>query len=211
MTATTPTARPRTPRGRLARWVALCALSSLAGCTSIPLSTLWKLRDFTVESFFAKDPAQLRVAVLTEKSMKRGPNAPLIDIRVKAASTKRICYAFALDPVDASQKSEVILERPAADRRWYVFALSPAGIDAFRQAQRDAKIKRQEETEIEVGITMTKVLETDGTPFPMRIDLVLDRRDGYFTLIKETTVDPSKYKPDPSKKPTPTPTCGTES
>ena len=186
------------------------ALLAIAGCTSIPLATMWKLRDFTVESFFAKDPAQLRVAVQVDKTMRRGPDSPKIDIRVKAASTKPICYAFALDPVDASAKSELILERPAPDRRWYVFALSPEGIDAFRKAQRELKIKQQEQTEIALNITLAKVLEpaTDGAPFPLRIDLALDRVDGYFTLIRETTVDPAKFRPDPAK---PKPTCGSES
>ncbi len=192
------------------RALVVFALLAIAGCTSIPLMTLWKLRDFTVDSFFAKDPAQLRVAIQVDKTMRRGPGSPKIDIRVKAASTKPICYSFALDPVDASLKSELMLERPAADRRWYVFALSQAGIDAFRKAQREMKIKRQEQTEIALNITMAKVLEpaTDGAPFSIRIDLALDRVDGYFTLIKETNIDPAKYRAD---SPKPVATCGEES
>lgn len=181
----------------------------LTACTSIPLATMWKLRDFSVESFFAKDPTQLRVAIEVDQTMKRGPNEPMVASRIKGSSTKPICYAFALDPVDASAPSELTLEQPAADRRWDLFGMSPASLDAFRKAQRELKIRKQEEADIGLNITMRKVFDPaiDGAPFPFRIDLALDRVDGSFTLIKETTVEPSKYRADPSK-PSPTAACG---
>ena len=199
----------RAHRG-LRQWsVAWLAMVLLAGCTSVPLTTMWKLRDFSVESFFAKDPTQMRVAIQVDKTMKRGPNSPMIALQIKAASTRPICYAFALDPVDALGKSELTLASAAADRRWYAFALSPSGVEAFRKAQRELKLKKQEEAEIGLNVTLSKVLDpaVDGAPFPLRIDLALDRADGYFTLIKETTVEPSRYRADASK-PGPAAACG---
>lgn len=170
---------------------------------------MWKLRDFSVELFFAQDPTQLRIAIEVDKTMKRGPNEPMVALRIKGSSTKPIRYAFALDPVDASAPSELTLDQPAAARRWYVFGMSPAGVDAFRKAQRELKARKQEDADIGLNITMKKVLDPaiDGAPFPFRIDLALDRVDGYFTLIKETTVEPSKYRADPSK-PSPNAACG---
>ena len=41
-----------------------------------------------------------------------------------------------------------------------------------------------------LNVTLTDVFEpaSDAKHFPMRLDLALDRRDGYFTMFKETDV-----------------------
>ena len=42
---------------------ALAALTAgAAGCTSVPVSTMWRLRNFGAEELFALDPTHLRAA-----------------------------------------------------------------------------------------------------------------------------------------------------
>ena len=170
-------------------WLAAVACV-LAGCTSIPLSTMWMMRSFTLDDFFMKEPHDLRVAIRTDDRVKRGPDNPMIDIRIDGVATKPVCYAFALVPVDARGPAELTLDALPAHRRWYAFGLSKQGTEAFERARREVRIEKGTEARFELNVTMTGVLDfADGQDSaPMRVDLALDRKDGYFTLIKETTL-----------------------
>jgi hypothetical protein len=87
------------------------------------------------------------------------------------------------------------LEPPPANRRWFAFALSEKGLAEYRRIKRDfASIKGSHGT---VKISA----DDDGTipselkrAFPLRIDVLLDPQEGYFTLISETKLDLSQQK-----------------
>jgi len=159
----------------------------LSGCAAMPLSTIWRMRDFTVQKFFANDPTALRVAIRTDERVRRGDGVPMIEVKVHAASTKPLCYAFALVPVDARATGEAPLDGEPG-RRWYSFRLSADGIDAFARARSSLRNANLDDADFSLEVTMTHVLDPapGADRFPLRIDIAFDRADGYFTLIKET-------------------------
>ena len=169
-------------------FVAIGALGLvLAGCVAIPLSTTWKLYDMTAERFFENDPKQLRVAIRVNEAMKRGSGSPQMRIDIDAPSTRPICYAFGLDLIDPRAAGEPGLDAAPAHRRWYAFALSPRGIEAFDRARREVRTKDLEDANFALNVKMDDVITMPepGATTPLRIDVALDRKDGYFTLIKE--------------------------
>jgi hypothetical protein len=178
------------------------AFSFLAGCAAIPLSTMWKMRDMSMERFFAMDPRNLRAAIrIGSHEEAREPPRLRIDIDPKGA-TRPLCYAFALTPVDPNAPGEPKLERAPADRRWFAYRLTPAGLEAFEHARREVKVKALEQGGGSMSISVSwnsadpgRTAPPDG--FPFRADLAMDGTDGYFTLIKETVIKPGDFKPDP--------------
>jgi hypothetical protein len=179
----------------------LATFTAMAGCMSIPLSTIWKLHEMTAERFFAHDPRALRVALRTDDAMKRGAGVPELRIDVDTTSPKPLCYAFTLDPIDVRATSDSPLDQSDPHRRWYAFRLSEKGVAAFDRAKREIRAKDRKDADVLLNVTLTDVLvpAKDAPSMPLRIDIALDRDDGYFTLINETVVDLAKA-PAPAPK-----------
>lgn len=158
-----------------------------SGCLSIPVSTLWKLRSFNIDEFFALDPSALRGAVRTDA--RASYEAVVIDIDLKMQGQAPVRHALELRSLQAG---DARLAPAPAGRRWYVFALGEQGEAVFRDLrQRLTAVKRDGNNELRIGIgARAAAVPPDlARALPMRLDLLLDPRDGYVTLFKETTVD----------------------
>lgn len=165
------------------------AAAALAGCASVPLPTLWRLRSFGPEQLFALDPTQLRAAAR-------------VDAR---ARMKNVTITLDVDPADGAPRrtyripleqptSDPRLERAPPDRRWYAFALSPQGIAEYQRIKDEyAAVAKGSRGTLKIAAA------DDGTvppelkrAFPLRLDVLLDPAEGYFTLISETRLDLSR-------------------
>jgi hypothetical protein len=176
----------RARRGLLAAAGAL----SLAGCMSIPVSTLWRLRSFDIDDLLALNPADLRAAVLSDPRVRFAYVDLNITLQLKAQAEERTVIRL-----DALQKGDARLERAADNRRWTIFALDAAGIAAFdRLRQGLARARGQSGGSLTLGVS-TKEAEVPpdlATRLPLRLDLLLDSKEGWFTLLRETTFDSTK-------------------
>jgi hypothetical protein len=158
-----------------------------AGCLSVPVSTLWKLRSFNVDEFFSLDPNGIRGAVRTDARARY--EAVIIDIDVKLQGQPPARHALELRSLLAGDPR---LEPAPSGRRWYVFALGPQGVEVFHDLRRRlATVKRDGSNEIRLGIgaRAAEVPPELARALPLRLDLLFDPREGYFTMFKETTVD----------------------
>ncbi len=168
----------------------LAAAAALAGCTSVPLSTLWRLRNFGPEQLFALDPADLRAAARVDARARMKSATILVEVKAADGSALRVYQLPLEQPVNDPR-----LEPPPANRRWFAFALSEKGVVEYRRIKGDlASIKGSRGT---VKISA----DDDGTippdlkrAFPLRVDVLLDPQEGYFTLISETKLDLSQQK-----------------
>jgi hypothetical protein len=175
----------------------LAATALLAACSSVPVSTMWRLRNFTPDKLFELDPTELRAAayVDTRAVMK---NAKIeLDITPADGSPVRT-YVIPLDqPV-----SDPRLERPAPDRRWYAFALSPQGLAEYQRIKREyAMVPKGSRGTLKISAADDNATPPDlKRSFPLRIDILLDPAEGYFTLISETRLDLSQQNSSQQKK-----------
>jgi hypothetical protein len=161
------------------------ALLALAGCMSVPVSTLWKLSRFDRASLLAIDPKELRAAALIDQ------RATMKDVTMKVTLTpkegKPVEHRVLLtEPVSRDPR----LPAPPAGRRWEIFALTPDG-------QRDFMRVREAAMNLPQGSSLTVALaarEGNVPPelmrgFPLRLDLLFDAKDGWFTVLKDTELD----------------------
>lgn len=83
--------RPSWTRAAI-RFAALaCGLALAGGCVSVPLSTLWKMRDFGPQDLLQLDPAALRVAATTAEGVQPDPAKTRLRIGIiEKDGTKRV-------------------------------------------------------------------------------------------------------------------------
>lgn len=169
----------------------LLASVAAAGCTSIPVRTLWRLRNFGPEQLFALDPAHLRAAARVDSRATMKNVTIRIDIEPPDALARR-SYTLPLEQPVRDPR----LDPAPADRRWYAFALSSDGLAEYQRIKREyASVARGSRG------TVTVSASDDGTiapelrrRFPLRVDILLDPTEGYFTLISEMHVDLSRQQ-----------------
>jgi hypothetical protein len=165
-------------------WLALAAFA-IAGCLSIPVSTMWKLARFDRAALLAIDPRELRAAALIDQ------RATMKDVTMKVTLApkdgKPVEYQVLLtEPVNRDAR----LPAAPKGRRWEIFALTPAG-------QRDFLRMREDALKLPAGSSLTLALSArEGNvpaqlarSFPLRLDLVLDAKEGWFTVLKDTELD----------------------
>jgi hypothetical protein len=166
---------------------ALLGLTLLAaGCTSIPVSTLWRLRNFGPEQLFALDPMQLRAAARVDSRALMKNVTIAIDVQSADGSTRR-AYVLPLEqPVQDPR-----LERAPVDRRWFAFALSKPGLAEYERIKREyASLPKGGRSTIRVSASDAGTVPAElMRAFPLRVDVLLDPAEGYFTLINETKLD----------------------
>lgn len=98
--------------------------------------------------------------------------------------------------LNSQQQVDARLERPAPDRRWTVFALDAAGEAAFNALRPTVARLRAQAGSLSVG---DSAKEADMPPeratrLPLRLDLLLDPKDGWFTLFRDIMIDTTRAK-----------------
>lgn len=169
--------------------VAAAVVLAVAACSSVPLSTMWKFARFDRDAFLAIDPAQLRAAALTDARATMKDVTIRVTLAPKGGGTSRDGVIVLTEPVGRDAR----LAAAPAGRRWNVFALTP-------EAQREFKALREAAVQMPSGSSMTiGVSAREGTVppelmarFPLRLDLLLNTADGWFTLLKDGELDLTK-------------------
>ncbi len=170
----------------------LLALALLAaGCTSVPVSTMWRLRSFNAEQLFALDPAHLRAAARVDSRATMKNVTISLDVEPPDGSARRTYLIPLEQPVDDPR-----LERPPANRRWFAFALSKPGLAEFQRIKREyASAAKGSRGTLKIGASDDGTIPPDlMRAFPLRVDVLLDPAEGFFTLISETKLDLSQQK-----------------
>jgi hypothetical protein len=174
---------------RRALVLALPALAATA-CTSVPLSTMWRLRSFSADDFFALNPNDLRAAVRTDA--RASFSAVDIEITAKPKDAEPNSHRIRLQQAVAT---DTRLEPAPPNRRWFVFALGAEGVKVFESVRRDvAALRKVPGSSLTLGIgARESVVPPDiAKALPMRLDLLLDPAQGWFTMVSETRLDTTR-------------------
>lgn len=171
----------------------LALIALLSGCSSVPLATMWRLRNFGAEQLFALDPTELRAAARVDARARMKDVTIRLEVRPADGSAARE-YLIPLEQPMIDPR----LERAPSDRRWFAFALSSQGLAEYQRVKREyGSVPKGSHGTLKIAAS------DDGTvapelkrAFPLRVDVLLDPADGYFTLISETKLDLSQ----PQKK-----------
>ena len=176
-------------RGRSSRvwpWLAVATLL-LAGCASVPLSTLWKMRDFDARTVQQLEPAALRAAIAIEPTAAPKRDSVRLQLELTRADGGTDTHAFALEPSGEAG--------PRDDNRDYsVWKLDAAGRDALTRVQQALRVAEQADVEAYSAASFSVTFNPDfGGVSPdsatLWVQLHLDPEDGWLLLFDEVVVE----------------------
>lgn len=161
----------------------LLILVLLAGCASVPLGTMWKLRSFDADTLVQLDPAELRAAVALIPVHPIRPDSVHLGLVLARQDGKQETYSFALVPTREPGPSKAgwqysTWELDAAGRREFALmqlALSKTG-DDFKATYS--------------GVTFDVKFKPEFGPKPppslrLSVQLRFTLADGYFLLVDD--------------------------
>lgn len=101
--------RPARTRAAI-RFAALtCGLALAAGCVSVPLSTLWKMRRFGPQDLLQLDPAALRVAATTAEGVQPDPAKTTLRIGLVEKDGSKRTLNLALEEAEREAPPDAVL------------------------------------------------------------------------------------------------------
>ena len=111
----------------------LLAAALLAGCASVPLGTMWKMRGFSPRDFVGLDPAALRAAVSVPDAWRLQPAGHQLELDLKleggAGMQARV-------PLEAELTLRESPDFDAIDgAHWHLLKIAPEGMDEMRRFQ----------------------------------------------------------------------------
>jgi hypothetical protein len=177
---------------RLPLLAALCVL--LNACAGVPLTTMWKLRNFDNQQFAALDPAQLRVGVQTEQRLRFEPGTTMIYVGLSFKDGSKEAHTLPLREIASDVQAPAGLPVADADFHWFISALDAKGIAELKLLQARVNANHASPVakfhiDVELG---NPSIEGARTSFDAEIWLQLSAADGYLQALRRTTIEPNK-------------------
>src|SRR5690606_9608426 len=122
----------------------VAACLALAACASIPLGTLWKLRSFDENTLVQLEPSDLRAALSLAPAVAVEPGSVKLSLELDREGAGPESHAFGLEPGAGPGP----LER---DRRYSLWQLDAAGLQALSSVQRQLRAAQASETQAYSG------------------------------------------------------------
>jgi hypothetical protein len=159
------------------RLFAIAAAVWLAACATAPEQNKRRL---TGSDLFAVDPTVLRAAVLTDARVT--VQAVAVDVRSPALDER---FVIRLQQRAAPDRR---LPEEAEGLAWRVLALSPEAAATLRAVRQmlAARLPGPEGLVVTVSAQPALVPAELITALPVRIDMLVDNREGWFTLVEGT-------------------------
>lgn len=113
---------------------AIVVLATVSACASIPVSTMWKLRNFDASDLERVQPEQLRLAGKVDPApMTIDPARSHLSLTLKPREdgARDVKYTFGLRATNLHHPQLV----SDADPRWQVFELDQKGLAAWKRLQ----------------------------------------------------------------------------
>lgn len=171
----------------------------LASCLSVPISTLWDLRDMSPAGFAKLDPAEMRLAVLSESDARFTPGKSSLLIKVsrknRMVSRHLLCFAPDGSPI-ASQQN---LPAAGEGESWAVMKLTEDGVVQLRKLQAETRdLPDDDDTTLFVKINV------GGIELPQSLKIVhveawirFTTKRGYVKLLKRHSIAAAQIADDP--------------
>jgi len=182
----------------LFRLFALGLLLALAGCTTIPLSTMWKMHSFGAEDFARIKPEELRVKMLLPQGFELDfvKDKPHLDFKIETAHGASV-GKIELAKVSQQQitKTSGLFNPTTTTQTEYELKLTDESLPAFNLLQKIARGQEKgRSTTINIGFNFAKTPK--GNPdLTVTVSLLLFPQDGYFVLL-----DNAQLKQVPEEK-----------
>lgn len=175
--------------------VLLCLLVS--GCVSIPLSTMWRLSQFTADDLANLDPAGLGVAVdLPDAlSLDSARTALKIDLYRETETGEEDTLLAEIARLTTVETGRQVITplRPASDgRHWHVMRLDSEAQASFRRFQHGFQKRWSPDDGKYFRLVVNPHFSGEDSltgAHEITVALRLDPADGWFVLLDEAEMD----------------------
>ncbi len=187
----------------------------LAGCSAMPLRTMWQMARLGPEGLLEVKPEEIRAAVLGETPFMSLDGMDRVALGIELEREDGAEYEFRFDLTEHTAAESFRLPPAADEMSWRAYAMDEAGHAEFIAMQQrfatwmgeegikplratisvrfgtggDGLAALSEEAEAAADPELEQAMRRwDEDGLPLRIDLQLDAQQGYFTLIRKTRV-----------------------
>ena len=160
----------------------------LSGCSSIPISTMLKYRNFDEQRFLTLDPLQIRSKIrLSEPFTLKMEQINLSLSLENEKGVRNFTFPLVLEKRDRIAAQEGFFSSEPAKTE-YTFKLSERAVNNFRETQSLLSQEIRGKASFSIGAGFNEEPQKGQTVY-ISIALQFEEKDGYFTLIEDTEVD----------------------
>ena len=170
----------------------LCFALLLTSCSTVPVGTAIRMSSFNESKFASLDPDELRIRVALSDGFTLNVDETRLEVDLTASGQNRK-ETFTLDKVgEALGTRGGGLFTSAQAVQFHVLRLSGSSLRRFRELQQFVGARKTEKLNFNVlfaAKTLVKAPSKAPSAFQVWIELLLDQKEGYFTLINGYTME----------------------
>ena len=174
--------------------------SILAGCSSVPLGTMWRMRNFSIQDVAAIDPNELRARIISPDFVPKEEGSRL-DIGFLDNDSNDV-YAFPLEIIDRKEETKGMFRKRVI--RTTTFKLTPEAVDAFVRFRKLIRTDERKHRKAQINVSSAfEPIEMKEKPKVLEISILLKLKaeEDYLTLINKARIDLNKMKTEQKKPP----------
>jgi hypothetical protein len=177
------------------RTIILLAVALIfSGCSAVPLRTLWRLRNFSVQDVTSIDPNELRARIILPVDMPLKPGGSNIVIGLTDDKGQSDSYKFPLEIIEREEITHGLFRKKHVAMS--TLRLSREAVSDFERFQKELQTKERKHGRASVYVFSAfdrSESSKEGEapkPFELSILLKLCEEEDYFTLIDKAKVVP---------------------
>lgn len=167
----------------------------VVGCSSIPLSTMWRMRDFGIEDLHKIDPNDLRVQIVLPGQMSDNLKTAEVNVINTRINDQVDRFRFPAEIIERTERREGWRKQKViGETTW---KLTNDGVTDFVRMQKALADTSQEyrSTEINVKAEGDPNPEVEPKPFEITIRIRLFADEPYLILIDKAKITPEIKRP----------------
>ena len=180
--------------------IVLSIASILAGCSSVPLSTMWRMKDFTIQDVAEIDPNELRARIISPNFVPKQEGSRLdIGFLDNDGDDE---YAFPLEIIERKEETKGIFKKRVI--RTTTFKLTPEAVDAFVRFRKVALANKEKHRKVQLNVSSAfEPIKTKEESKVLEFSILLKLREeeDYLTLIDKARIDLNKIISEQEKPP----------
>jgi hypothetical protein len=180
--------------------IAFSIVSILAGCGSVPLGTMWRMRNFSIQDVAAIDPNELRARIISPDFVPTQEGGRL-DIGFLDNDSNDM-YAFPLEIIDRKEETKGMFQKRVV--RTTTFKLTPEAVDAFVRFRELIRADERKHRKVRINVFPAfEPIKMEEEPKVLEISILLKLKaeENYITLINKARIDFNKMKSEQEKPP----------
>ena len=178
------------------RIVILLLLSLVfGGCSAVPLRTMWRMRNFSVQNVTSIDPNELRARIILPVDMLLKPDSSRLVIELMDDKGHSDSYKFPLDIIEREEITQGRFRKKRVAQS--TLRLSRQAVKDFVRFQEELRTKKRKHGRAGVHVSSafdrSEPLKKEEAPKPFELSILLklDAKEDYFTLIDRVKVVPN--------------------